>query len=199
MLFAGGDTQEPVAMAKVVIREAGLFGAEENGDRARGECATNLFGGVLQREEFVLQFAIADRRGPYDQAAVADRFRYRAKFLCAGQQRLGAYRGYRLAKCFLVRGHHAEVKHAEVAHGTSGGADVERVAGADEDHAQVGEIGVRHGDILRGLGKDSPQRRRGTETEGRRRQKEEEDRRERKKERKRAGFAEPWLMSARSL
>ena len=48
MVFAGGNAEEPVAMAEVFVGEAAFFGAEEKSDVAGGEALANEAGGRFE-------------------------------------------------------------------------------------------------------------------------------------------------------
>ena len=54
-----------------------------------------------------------------------------------------AYRGHGFAECRVEWIHHPQFRDAEVAHGTSGGPNVERVAGGDQHHPQIVDFVVR--------------------------------------------------------
>lgn len=92
VLGAGGDAQQPVAVAEIFVGEAGFFGAEEERD------AISLSaGGALAREalqnvarpgfecaERMMQFAAAGGCGADYQRAVGDGFGYGAELFGAG-------------------------------------------------------------------------------------------------------------------
>jgi hypothetical protein len=83
----------------------------------------------------MVQFAAADRGGSNDEGAIGNGFGDSLKLFRAGEQRGGADGGTGLAKGDFVRVDHAQTEEPEVAHGASGGADIERVARGHQDHA----------------------------------------------------------------
>jgi hypothetical protein len=141
MLFAGGNAQEPVAVTEVFIRKTAFFRTKEKGDAAAGEMFAQESRGLLEAANRVLRLAAADRGGPDNERAIRHSFRDGLKFFGAGEQWGGADGGARFAKCQFIRIHDAKMEEAEVAHGASGGANVERIARLDENDAQVVELG----------------------------------------------------------
>ena len=97
---------------------------------------------MLKASDGMLQLAEANGGGSDDEGAVCDGFAERLELFCPGEQRRGADRGTRLAKCQLIRVHHAKMEESEVAHRPGGGADVEGIAWADEYDAQAVEFGM---------------------------------------------------------
>ena len=68
-----GNGDEGVAVAELVVGEAGFFGAEEEGDAAAGgEGLVDVRGGDGQGPEGVLEDALADGGGAEDEGAVGD-------------------------------------------------------------------------------------------------------------------------------
>src|SRR5712671_5890688 len=90
----------------------------------------------------MLQLAEADGGGSDDERAVCDGFAERLELFGPGEQRRRADRGPRLAKCQLIRVHHAKMEESEVAHGAGCRADVEGIARGDEYDAQAVEFGM---------------------------------------------------------
>jgi hypothetical protein len=142
MVFAGGDAEEPVAVAEVFVGEAALFGAEEEGDAAGGEALADQRSSLLEALDGVLQFAVADGGGADDEGAVRDGFGEGGEFFGGGEDGGSADGGAGFTKSQFVWIDHAEVEETEVAHGAGGGADVERIARVDEDDAQAVEFGT---------------------------------------------------------
>ena len=136
MLFAGGNAQEPVAVAEVFIRKAALLRPEKQGGAAAGKMLAEDTGGLLGAADRMLQLTLADGGGSDHQRAIRDGFGDGLELFGTGEQRLGANRRARLAKSQLVRVHHAKMEKAEVAHGSGGGPDVERIARGDKNDTQ---------------------------------------------------------------
>lgn len=130
-----------MAMAEVFVRKAALFGAEQESDTAGGEALAEERRGLLEAFDRMLWIAAADGGGADDEGAIRNCFSESLEFLSAGKQRRSAHGGARFPKCQLVGIYDAEMEEAKVAHGASGGADVERIARADEYDAQVIELG----------------------------------------------------------
>ena len=132
MLGAGGDAQEPVAVAEIFVGQAGFFGAEEERD-AICFCACGAFAReALQNDaragfegaELMMQFAAAGGGGADYERAIGDSFGYGAELLRAGEDWRGSYCGTRFAIGGVVGIYQAEMRAAEIAHGAGGGADV---------------------------------------------------------------------------
>lgn len=130
-------------MAEVFVGEAALFGAEEKGDAAGGEALANQRSGLLEALDGMLHFTVADGCGANDEGAVRDGFGDGGEFFGGGENRGSADGGARFAEGQFVGIHDAEVEEAEVAHGASGCADIERIARVDEDDAEAVGLGVR--------------------------------------------------------
>jgi len=137
MLFAGGDAQEPVAVAEVFIRKTALLRTEKKGDAAAGGMFVKEQGGLIKAVDGVLHLTLADGGGSDDECAILDGFGEGLELFGAGEQRRGANRGARLAKSQLVGVYYAKMEETEVAHGAGGGTDIERITRADEDDAQA--------------------------------------------------------------
>ena len=148
MLFAGGDAGEPVAVTQVFVGETDFFGAEEKRDSLGGEGLADEIGGGFEAVCRVLRLAVAEGGGSDDQGAVGDGISYRGEFFALLHDGGGTDGRAGFAECEFVGFDDAEVEESEVAHGAGGGAKIERIAGADEDDAEV-LSGVRQGSILR--------------------------------------------------
>src|SRR6266850_2527327 len=74
MLFAGGDAEEPVAMAEIFVGEAALFRAEQKGDAAGNKALADQRRGVFEAFDRVLRVAAANGGGADDESAVRDGF-----------------------------------------------------------------------------------------------------------------------------
>ena len=74
-------------------------------------------------------------RRAYHKPAIGHGFRYALAFFRVSEQRGGADRRARLAKCNLVRIYNPEVEKAEITHGARGGADVEGIPRGYQDDA----------------------------------------------------------------
>jgi hypothetical protein len=96
---------------------------------------------LLKAANRVLRLATAYGGSSDDEVAVRDGLGHGLEFFGAGEQRLRADGGMRFTESQFVRVHHAKMRESEVAHRTSGGADVQRIARLDEDDAQVVEFG----------------------------------------------------------
>lgn len=94
----------------------------------------------LQPPERMLQVSVPDCRSSDYERAVGNRVRDRFIFFGAGQHIRGAYCGARTLKGHIVRIYDPQMLKSKVAHRTSGCADVERIAGVHQDHAQVIEF-----------------------------------------------------------
>ena len=143
MLFAGGYTQQPMAMAEVFVRKAALFGAEQKGDSTAGEMFMDEARSLLKAANRMQGLAAADGSGANNEGAVRDGIGDGFEFFGAGKQRLRADGGTRFAESQFVWVYHAKMREAEVAHGPGSGADVQGIARLDENDAQVVEFGVR--------------------------------------------------------
>jgi hypothetical protein len=140
MIFARGNAEEPVAVAEVVVGEAALFGAEEEGDTACSKAFAEEGRGLLEAFHGVLRFAAAEGGGADDEGAVSEGFGKGFEFFGAGKNRGGAYGGTGFAKGKFVGVDDAKMEEAEIAHGAGCSADVERVARSDEDDAEAVEL-----------------------------------------------------------
>jgi len=96
---------------------------------------------LTEATDRVLRLAAADGCGTDNEGAIRNGFGNGFELFSAVKQWRGANGGTRFAEGQLVGIHDAKMKETEVAHGASGGANVERIAGLDEDDAQVVELG----------------------------------------------------------
>ena len=85
---------------------------------------------------------LADGGGSDDKRAVLDGIGERLEFLGTRKQQRGANGRTCLAKSQFIGVHNTEMEKAEVAHGASSGADVERVARCDKNDSKSVEFGV---------------------------------------------------------
>jgi len=142
----------------VLVGEAGLFGAEEEGYAGWSgfvcwscgllQLGEDAGGGLLEGEDGAMEVAFADGGGAGDEGAVGDGFGKGGE--AAGLLHDGgcAYGGFGGLGVFDLGGlegggvvvDDAEVCEAEVLHGAGGGADVAGVAGAYEDDGEAGAI-----------------------------------------------------------
>jgi hypothetical protein len=142
MLFAGGDAEEIVAVAEVVVGEAEFFGAEEDGGVAGLEMLADSGSGLLETEKRVAKFALrAGGGGADDQGTAGDSFGDGVDAVGVGEEIGSADGGASFAVGRIVGIYEREIEEAEVAHGASGSADVERIASGDENYAEAVEFG----------------------------------------------------------
>jgi hypothetical protein len=151
VLCAGGDAQQPVAVAQIFVGQAGFFRAEQERDAifftASGALARktlqNDARASFERAQRMMQFAAAGGCGADYQRAIRDRFRNGAELFGARENRRSAYGRTRFAICGVVGIHQAQMRAAEIAHGASGGANIQRIARRDEDDAKIVQEGRR--------------------------------------------------------
>ncbi len=140
-----GDGEERVAMAELFVGEAGLLGAEEQGD-ARvgvGKLCVDARRGFGKTKEGMTEVAFADRGCSEHQRTPEERVRERKGDNCVSKDLCGVDGGARCGKGYVVLAHEMQIEEAEVVHGASDCADVVGVAGTDEDDTNAGE-GQRH-------------------------------------------------------
>lgn len=137
VFLAGGNADEPVAVAQIVVRQAKFLRAEKQRHAAGAEAAPDLAGALLDAAHRMVQMAVAHGCGPDDQRAVAHSRCDGIVLLGAGEKGRGAHGGARFAKASFVRMHHAQAGKAEIAHGAGGRSDIERVARGYEHHAEA--------------------------------------------------------------
>ncbi len=97
--------------------------------------------GWFEAANGMLRLAAADGGGADNESAI--RYGFGDGFELRGlrKHRRGANGGTRFAEGQFVGIHDAKMEEAKVAHGASGGADVERIARLDKDDVQVLELG----------------------------------------------------------
>src|SRR5712692_6530152 len=100
-------------------------------------------GGLIQQMDPVLRLAAANGGGSDHKRAIFYGFGEGFELLGAGQQRRGTDGGTRLAKSQFVGIHDAKMEETEVAHGASGGTDIERIARSDKNNPQAIGFGIR--------------------------------------------------------
>lgn len=86
----------------------------------------------------MLNLTVAERGGADDERAVGDSFGEGGEFFGLLHDGGGADGGAGFAESEVVGLDDTEVEESEVAHGASGGAEVEWVAGADQNNTEVG-------------------------------------------------------------
>ena len=142
VLFARRDAYEPMAVAEVFVRKAAFLRTEEESDTTSRKMLADVTSSLLKTTNGVLQLTKADSGGSHNKSAVFDGFGDRLELFGFGEQRRGANGRTRLAKSEFVGVHHAEMKKAEVAHGASGGTDVERITRGDQNDPQAVGFGI---------------------------------------------------------
>jgi hypothetical protein len=142
MLFAGGDAQEPMAVAEVFVRKAALLRTEKKGDATAGKTLAEEADGLIEAANRVLQLALAYGGGSHNEGTILDGLSNSLELLGFSEQRRGADRRTRLAKGQFIRVYHAKMEKAEVAHGAGGGPNVEGIARGDKHDPQTVGFGV---------------------------------------------------------
>ena len=102
----------------------------------------------FQRAKRMLQFTMTPSGGPNDKSAIGDCAGDCPMLLRVGEKFRRAYGGTRFAKRQVIRIDHAQIAEAEIAHGASGSANVERIARGHQDHAQAVEFRWKRQDQL---------------------------------------------------
>src|SRR5262245_10699057 len=74
LLLAGGDAQEPVAVAQVFVREAALFRAKDKRHAVGLQPFADDWRAEFKAFDGVLRFAAAESGGANDERAVRDGF-----------------------------------------------------------------------------------------------------------------------------
>ena len=87
-----------------------------------------------------MQFAIASGSGTDDKGAVGNGVGYGLELRGLLEKLGGTDGGASLAKRCVEGIHDAQMAETEIAHRTCSGADVQRIAGSDENHAKMIEI-----------------------------------------------------------
>ena len=147
MLFARGNPQEPMAVAEVFVRKTTLLRTKKQSNTAAGKLLAKKTGCLIETAGRVLQLTLSNGGGSDNECAIGDGFRDGFEFCGLREKRLGADSGTRFAKSQLIRIDNAKVEEAEIAHGASGCADVERIARSHKNDTQAVGISVgEHGD-----------------------------------------------------
>jgi len=147
MLFARGNAQEPMAVAEVFVRKTTLLRTKKQSNTAAGELLAKKTGSLIQAADGVLQLTLSNGSSSDNECAIDDRFRDGFEFRSLRKQRRCTDGGTRLAKSQLIRVDNAKMEEAEIAHGASGCADVERIARSHKNDTQAVGISVgEHGD-----------------------------------------------------
>ena len=128
-------------MAHVLIGKPEFLRAEQQS--ARTGCKMRAHDGStnVKSMERMLEIAMSDRGGSYNERAVGNRFGHSFVFFGAGQNLGCVHGGARAFKCHIVGVHDPEMAESKVAHRPCGGAYVEGIASIDEDDAQLIEFG----------------------------------------------------------
>ena len=125
-------------MAEVFVGQPDFFGAEQESHSLRLQLLANRCAGVLvEPAHRLLQYAIAHGCRSHHQRAIGDGLGHGLVFLRAVEQVRGADRGASLAKPSREGIHQAQPVSAEIAHGTSRGANVQRIARAHQHHHET--------------------------------------------------------------
>jgi len=139
MLWPRGNMQQPMAVAKGIVREAPFFAAKEQRNRLRSKTLANERRSRGKHIDGMLRLAIADSGRADNKRAIGDSPGDIREFLGLTQEVGSADGGLRFAKSDFVGIYHAETRKAKVAHGPRRRADVEGIAGAHEDDAEIFE------------------------------------------------------------
>ena len=83
--FVGGDVEEPMAVAEVVVGKAEFFGAEEERDAAGGEALADEARAKFETADFVVKDAAADGGGADDEGTIGDGFGDGGEFFGGGE------------------------------------------------------------------------------------------------------------------
>ncbi len=140
LLGAGGNAHQPVTVAEILVGEAALFRTEQQGDAARAQLVADKAGARRQSSQRLFRLPVTARGGADDECAVGHRLRDTVECFGASQQPGCAYRRPRLAERQFVRLHQAQVTESEIAHGSGGRADVQRIARGYQHYAQAVEF-----------------------------------------------------------
>jgi hypothetical protein len=87
-----------------------------------------------------MQRTLANGGGPDDEGAVCNGFGNAFIFDGICHEICRANGRTRLPECGLIRIHQPQLREAKIAHSASGSADIERVPGGYQDHAQTAEF-----------------------------------------------------------
>ena len=134
-------------MAEVFVRKTTLLGTKKQSNTATGELLAKKTDSLIQTADRVLQLTLSNGGSSDNECAIGDGFRDGFEFRGLREQGLGTDGGARFAKSQLIRVDNAKVEEAEIAHGASRCADVERIARSHKNDTQAVRISVgEHGD-----------------------------------------------------
>ena len=94
----------------------------------------------FQAVKGMLQVTVADSGGSNDQRTVRNRFGYGFVFFSSRQHRCGADGRASIPKSHVVWIYYPQAVKSKIAHGSSGRADVKRIARVHQDDAQMIEF-----------------------------------------------------------
>lgn len=141
MCGAGGDAEQQLAVAEILVGQAGLLRTEEDGYAGTGaEMLPDGFRTGCERLERFLEMAAAAVGGADNEGEVRNRGSYIFEALSGQQDGLGVDGGPRFAERWIPGPNDAQMQRSKVGHGASGCADVERVARTDEDNSETIEF-----------------------------------------------------------
>src|SRR5262249_46781876 len=89
------------------------------------------------RAQRMLQFAMSESGCPHDERAIRDSLSQCLIFLCVVQDLVRVYSGPRFLISDIVWVYKPEMAEPEIAHRTSGGADVQRISSSYQDNAEI--------------------------------------------------------------
>jgi hypothetical protein len=141
VIFLGGNRQQPVAVAEVIIRQTDLFGTEQKRDASGLEVPANVYGSFIEPTQRMLQRALASRSRTDNERAVGNGLGQSFVFLGTLEKFGRADCRARLAECNCIGIDQPQLMHAEVAHCPCCGADVQRIARAHKDDDEIVEFG----------------------------------------------------------
>ena len=145
----GGDFHEVMAEGEIFAGEAVFFGSEEDGDLSGViEFAGDDGGELVEGDDGLLGFAVGEGAGSDDECGVAEGFGQGGGLAGVDEEFRSADGGAGLAPVRLVGGDDGEMSEAEVGHGASDGANVEGIAGRDEDDGDAVALGRREQEMI---------------------------------------------------
>jgi hypothetical protein len=150
VLIAGRDVHEPMAMRKFFVSESELLGTEQDRDGSGGESFADEPSSSFEAVEGVFEDAVAPGRGADDEGTVLHGGGYTMILFTASEHGGSIHRGAGLQICDVVRVHETKMGKPEIAHGASGGPDVERVPGRNQHYAEKFAI-CWHEECLRAI------------------------------------------------
>lgn len=134
----GGNAEEELAVAQVLIGEADFFRAEEERNFGAGlKMLMNDASGGFEAMQGLLWGAAGAGGGANDERTVGDGIGHLIEFFSCLEDGLCVDGGAGIAKSDIVGMDDAEVLESEVGHGASRCSDVERVAGGNEDDTEA--------------------------------------------------------------